>query len=105
MIGVSDAYGAVHAEDGLDPEALHAARGRAAARSAEFDGAAEPITPDELLALECEVFIPAALGGMIHADNADRMQHAHGRRGRELPDHARRPTRSSPTRACTSSPT
>ena len=31
----------------------------------------EAISPDELLALECEVFIPAALGGMIHAANAD----------------------------------
>ena len=37
---------------------------------ADFEGG-EPISPEELLALECEVFIPAALGGMIHADNAD----------------------------------
>ena len=29
------------------------------------------IPPEELLTIECEVFIPAALGGMIHADNAD----------------------------------
>ena len=38
----------------------------------EFDGdGVEAITPEELIGLECEVFIPAALGGMIHADNAD----------------------------------
>ena len=38
-----------------------------AARLPEFDAeGAEPITPDELLELECEVLIPAALGGMIH---------------------------------------
>jgi glutamate dehydrogenase (NAD(P)+) len=43
-------------------------------RVAEYGGAgAEPISPDELLGLECEVFIPAALGGMIHAGNADRL--------------------------------
>ncbi len=73
VIGVSDAHGALHAEDGLDPEALqrHVAEG---GKVAEFDGdGAEPISPDELLALECEVFIPAALGGMIHAGNADRI--------------------------------
>jgi glutamate dehydrogenase (NAD(P)+) len=36
----------------------------------EFDGA-EPVSADELLALECDLFIPAALGGMLHRDNAD----------------------------------
>ena len=45
---------------------------REGGKVAEFDGeGAEAITPEELLALECEVFIPAALGGMIHAGNAD----------------------------------
>ena len=73
VIGVSDAHGAVHGADGLDPEAL-AQHVRAGGKVAEFDGeGAEAITPEELLALECEVFIPAALGGMIHAGNADRL--------------------------------
>jgi glutamate dehydrogenase (NAD(P)+) len=69
IVGVSDAHGALHAEEGLDPEALarHVAEG---GKVGEYAGG-EPITPDELLALECEVFIPAALGGMIHAGNAD----------------------------------
>ena len=39
---------------------------------ADFDGA-EAISADELLEIECELFIPAALGGMIHAENADRL--------------------------------
>jgi glutamate dehydrogenase (NAD(P)+) len=71
VIAVSDAHGAVRAEDGLDPEALarHVGEG---GKVAEFAGeGAEPISPDELLATECEVFIPAALGGMIHEANAD----------------------------------
>jgi glutamate dehydrogenase (NAD(P)+) len=47
---------------------------REGGKVAEFDGeGAEAITPEELLALECEVFIPAALGGMIHAGNADQL--------------------------------
>jgi glutamate dehydrogenase/leucine dehydrogenase len=32
------------------------------------------ITPDDLLAIECDVLIPAALGGMIHEHNADRIK-------------------------------
>ena len=71
VIAASDAHGAVHAEDGLDPEAL-AAHVREGGKVSEFERG-EAITPDELLGLECEVFIPAALGGMIHADNADRL--------------------------------
>jgi glutamate dehydrogenase (NAD(P)+) len=71
VIAVSDAHGAVHAKDGLDAEAL-ARHVRAGGKVAEYAGdGAEPISPEELLALECEVFIPAALGGMIHAGNAD----------------------------------
>jgi glutamate dehydrogenase/leucine dehydrogenase len=71
VTAVSDAHGAVHAEDGLDPEAL-ALHVREGGKVAEYEGdGAEPITPEELLALECEAFIPAALGGMIHAGNAD----------------------------------
>ena len=31
------------------------------------------ISPDDLLAIECDVLIPAALGGMIHEGNADRI--------------------------------
>nr|MBA3840116.1 glutamate dehydrogenase [Thermoleophilaceae bacterium] len=38
----------------------------------EFEGG-ESIDGDELLEIECDVFIPAALGGMIHERNADRM--------------------------------
>ncbi len=73
VIAVSDSHGAVHAEEGLDPEAL-ALHVREGGKVAEFDGeGAEAITAKELLALECEAFIPAALGGMIHAGNADQL--------------------------------
>src|ERR687886_65454 len=69
IVGVSDANGAVHRDDGIDCHALarHIAEG---GRITEFEGV-EAISPDELLGLECDVLIPAALGGMIHADNAE----------------------------------
>ncbi len=70
VIGVSDAHGAIHSEEGLDTEALQA-HVRAGGTLAEFEGEdVEVISPEELLALECEVFVPAALGGMINEENA-----------------------------------
>jgi len=69
IVGVSDAYGAIRSDAGIDPEALHA-HVRDGGKLAEFDGA-EAIGAEELLAIECEVLIPAALGGLIHQGNAD----------------------------------
>jgi glutamate dehydrogenase (NAD(P)+) len=74
VVGASDSKGAIHAPEGLDPEALAsfvAEGGKVAEFSA--DGV-EAITPDELLGLECEVFIPAALGGMINRSNVESLR-------------------------------
>jgi glutamate dehydrogenase (NAD(P)+) len=71
LVGVSDLSGAIHSPAGIDPEALVAhlrAGGKLSAYSAP---GVEPITPEQLLALDCEVLVPAALGGTIHAENAD----------------------------------
>ena len=72
MVGVSDASGAVHSDQGIDAEALadHIGEG---GTLPDFDGV-EEIAPDELLEVECDVFIPAALGGMLHKQNADRLR-------------------------------
>ncbi len=69
LIAASDAEGAIRNDEGIDPDRLHehASGGRAVP---EYDDA-EKISPDELLATECDVLIPAALGGMIHEANAD----------------------------------
>ena len=69
MVGASDAHGAIRSDAGIDANAL-AAHAVSGGRLPDFAGA-EEIPPEDLLAIECEVFIPAALGGMIHADNAD----------------------------------
>jgi glutamate dehydrogenase (NAD(P)+) len=72
MLGVSDASGAIRSDVGIDPDALvrHLAEG---GRLTEFQGA-EAISPEELLEIECDLFVPAALGGMIHKQNADRLR-------------------------------
>ena len=72
MVAVSDANGAIRNDEGIDPNALQEfiAGG---AKITDFEGA-ETIDADDLIAVPCDVFIPAALGGMIHEGNADRMQ-------------------------------
>jgi glutamate dehydrogenase (NAD(P)+) len=71
MIGVSDHTGAIQSDEGIDADDLakHIADG---GTLTEFDGI-EVISPDDLLAIKCDVLIPAALGGMIHEGNADRI--------------------------------
>jgi glutamate dehydrogenase (NAD(P)+) len=72
MVGASDAYGAIRSDDGIDAHEL-AKHVREGGQLPDFGGV-DDIEPDDLLGIECEVFIPAALGGMIHADNADRLR-------------------------------
>ena len=71
MVGVSDATGAIRSDAGIDADDLAAHIGDGG-KLTEFPGA-EVISPDDLLAIECDVLIPAALGGMIHEGNADRI--------------------------------
>jgi len=71
MVGVSDAEGAIHSEDGIDADKLGEIIDDGGTVT-DYDGA-EQLPPDDLIELECDVFIPAALGGMIHKQNADRL--------------------------------
>jgi len=72
MVAASDANGAIRNDAGIDANALydHIAAG---GKLTDFE-AAEAIAADDLVAVPCDVFIPAALGGMIHEGNADRME-------------------------------
>jgi glutamate dehydrogenase (NAD(P)+) len=71
MVAVSDASGAIRNDAGIDPDALSEYL-VAGGKLIEYDGS-DVIDPEDLIAVECDVFIPAALGGMIHSENADRM--------------------------------
>jgi glutamate dehydrogenase (NAD(P)+) len=72
LIGASDAHGAIHSEAGIDPHALQAFV-QEGGRLPDYEGV-DVIDPQELLGLECELLVPAALGGMIHRGNADRIR-------------------------------
>jgi glutamate dehydrogenase (NAD(P)+) len=69
LVGVSDANGAIRNDQGIDAHELarHVEEG---GDVAEFQQA-EAGSAEELLETECDVFFPAALGGMIHKGNAD----------------------------------
>ena len=68
VIAASDSRGCVANPGGLDVPALIAYKERTGAL-AEFPGAAS-LTPDELLATECEILVPAALENALTRDNA-----------------------------------
>jgi len=69
LVAVGDASAAFHRADGLDVmELLRYAREHGG-RLAGFTGG-DAITPAELLAAECDVLIPAALGGVLTTANA-----------------------------------
>ncbi len=71
MVAVSDASGAIRSDSGIDAEALEE-HIREGGTLVEWPGS-ERIDPDDLLGVECDVFFPAALGGMINRSNADRL--------------------------------
>jgi glutamate dehydrogenase (NAD(P)+) len=72
VIAVSDVSGGLHDEQGLDVDKLVSwAAGKRPL--AEVDGPAA-VSNDELLGLDCDVLIPAALGGVLHEENAAKVQ-------------------------------
>ena len=72
IVGISDISGAYYREDGLDiPEALHHVIEN---RSLQGFGDAEKITNDELLELDCDLLVPAALGGVVTMDNVEKIR-------------------------------
>jgi glutamate dehydrogenase (NAD(P)+) len=68
IVAVSDASGGLFAGDGLPVEDLynHAYE----RRTIEGFGSGESISNEDLLTLDCDILIPAALGGAITQDNA-----------------------------------
>jgi len=67
VVALGDVTGAVSAPGGLSEEDLRATSVRELARLHD------EIDPDDLLTIECDVLIPAALGGVINAANANRI--------------------------------
>ena len=71
IVAVSDAGGGCYRETGVDVDTLLGLT-RERRSVAEAEGY-EQISNEELLELDCDVLIPAALGQVIRKDNADRV--------------------------------
>ncbi len=69
VVAITDISGGIYAEKGLDMDALQAHL-ELGGRLSEFPQGVE-LTNEELLALDCDVLIPAAIGDVITDDNCD----------------------------------
>lgn len=72
IIAVSDVNGGVLSENGLDIKEL--VKHMDTAGSVVDSPNTKPITNDELLKLECDILVPAALEKVITSDNADKIK-------------------------------
>ena len=72
VIAVSDSRGCIYSKAGLDiPKVIQQKEEKGVV--ARFPGS-EAIGPEELLALPCDILVPAALENAIHADNASQVK-------------------------------
>ena len=72
IVGVSDVQGGVHNTEGLSPQGLRAHEDQHGT-IAGYEGG-ERVTNEELLELDCDVLIPAAIEGQLTRVNADRVK-------------------------------
>jgi glutamate dehydrogenase (NAD(P)+) len=72
IVGASDVQGGVYNPKGLSPQGLLAIRARGHSLI-DYEGG-EPVTNEELLELDCDVLVPAAIESQITDENADRIK-------------------------------
>ncbi len=70
VVAVADSTRAVHAADGLDVEAVRRAKKESGEVPAD---AGDELAPEELVELDVDILVPAALENVITEDNADRV--------------------------------
>ncbi|HEX9311253.1 MAG TPA: Glu/Leu/Phe/Val dehydrogenase, partial [Actinomycetota bacterium] len=72
IVGVSDVNGGTYNPHGLSPQGLFAHKAKGGSFGSYEGG--EPVTNEELLELDCDVLIPAAIEGQLTDANAERVQ-------------------------------
>jgi len=73
VVAASDRFGGLANAGGLDVSALAEVVAKGGGVP-DYEGAADHISNDDLLAADCDVLIPAALGEVIHEGNASAIQ-------------------------------
>ncbi|MDG5471825.1 Glu/Leu/Phe/Val dehydrogenase [Jeotgalibacillus sp. ET6] len=71
VIAISDAHGAIHDPEGLDIDYLLDRRDSFGTVTTLFDNT---LTNSELLEIECDILVPAAVSNQITAENVDRIK-------------------------------
>jgi len=75
VVAVSDSQGGIHDPDGLDPLSVMEHKHKTGSVvGAKGHGKTRKISNAELLELDCDVLVPAALEGQITTDNCDRVR-------------------------------
>ena len=72
IVAVADSGGAIGSDSGLDIAQLDALK--AEGRSVAEHPGGKPLTTEELIEVDCEIFVPAARPDVIHAGNVDRLR-------------------------------
>ncbi|HEX8220846.1 MAG TPA: Glu/Leu/Phe/Val dehydrogenase [Chloroflexia bacterium] len=72
IIAVSDSRGGIHNTSGIDP--VGALRHKQEHGSLSGFGGSDDVTNEELLEIECDILVPAALESVITVHNADRIK-------------------------------
>jgi len=72
IVAVSDAYGGIHNEEGINLWELN--KHVAAQKTVVGYPEAEPITNEEMLVMRCDILVPAALERQITAETAGKLQ-------------------------------
>lgn len=72
IVAVSDVRGGVYNANGLDVDTVFKHSKDAGSVQGYHD--ADDVTNDELLEVECDILIPAAIHGVIHTGNADKLK-------------------------------
>ena len=72
VVAISDVEGGLYRDRGLDPESINRHKQRAG--TVVGYPHADAVTNEELLELECDVLIPAAIEGVVSVKNADRVK-------------------------------
>jgi glutamate dehydrogenase (NAD(P)+) len=72
VVAVSDANGGLYRDRGLDPEAIM--RHAQEAGTVVGYGGAETVSNEELLEIDCDVLVPAAIEGVVTVKNADKVK-------------------------------
>ncbi len=75
VVAISDVSGAIHHEHGLDIKGLQQHVWYDGGTIAEYDApGVEHLDGDELFGVDCDIFVPAALGGVINSTTAPQIR-------------------------------